>query len=615
MNTKNRLSFKIAAALLSAALLIGNTGCSRMRVEPYTPYNPNADVSQQYLSYANMTAEEIVSNLSLRQKAAQMVMVQLSSVDEPLMKRCDFGCILSQVDHLDAEEWRNLIAVYQDRAVNSDAGVPFIYGQDDVHGVNYCAGATIFPHNIGLGAANDPDLMYRIGCITGDEAKLCHMLWNYAPFVAQSTDPRWGRTYESYGSNLEIIKSLSVSYSKGLLDQGMVVCPKHFFGDGNVKYGSGENDFLIDRGNAELSEEEIAALLDVYQAQIDAGVQTIMISHSSLNGLKMHENKKYITYLKEEMGFEGYVCGDWNSVQQTSKGTYYEQVVEAINSGIDMLMEVDTAEECIDYIVKAVKNGDIPKERVNDAVRRIIQVKLDAGIIADPFMENLKTKATETGSAEYRAVAERAVEESLVLVKNDKNVLPLKNGSKIYVLGPAMDDARAQCGGWTVAWNESPEKNIEGVTTILQGLKQVASKHNIEIITDASRAKEADVVLLCVGEQAYAEWNGDTEDLSLTGALGLPGNAEAIEEAKKLKKPVVTLIVAGRNVIISDYEKDWSAIVMYYLPGSEGQGVANVLCKDAKFRGALPSPWYASVDQIGTGECWHEQGYKLLYKE
>ncbi|MBR6094027.1 MAG: glycoside hydrolase family 3 protein [Lachnospiraceae bacterium] len=615
MKTKNRFQLKIIAAFLSAALLIGNTGCSRMHVEPYVPYNSGADSGQQYLAYADMTAEEIVSNLSLRQKANQMVMVQLSSVDEPTMKRCDFGCILSQVDHLDAEGWRNLIAVYQDRAVNSDSGVPFIYGQDDVHGVNYCVGATIFPHNIGLGAANDPDLMYRIGTITADEAKLCHMLWNYAPCVAQSTDPRWGRTYESYGSDLEIIKSLSVSYSKGLLDQGMVVCPKHFFGDGNVKFGSGEGDFLIDRGNAELSEEEIEALLDVYRAQIEAGVQTIMVSHSSLNGLKMHENKEYIMYLKNEMGFEGYVCGDWNSVQHTSKKTYYEQVVEAINSGIDMLMEVDTAEECADYIVKAVKNGDIPKERVNDAVRRIIRVKLEAGIIEDPFMENIKTKATETGSADYRAVAERAVEESLVLVKNDKNVLPLKNGSKVYVLGPAMDNARVQCGGWTVEWNESPEVSIPGVTTILDGLKQVASKHNIEVITDPSRAREADVVLLCVGEQAYAEWNGDTEDLDLCGALGLPGNGSAIEEAKKLKKPVVTLIVAGRNVIISDYEKDWSAIVMCYLPGSEGQGVANVLCKDAKFRGALPSPWYASVDQIGTEQCWHEQGYKLLYKE
>ena len=620
MKKTKRLFTKFTALLLSALLLASATGCSKMRVEPYTPYNQgNAEnAGQKYLDYKNMTAEEIVSELSVRQKACQMVMAELRVMDESTMKRCDFGCILSQVDHLNAEEWRNLISLYQDRAVNSEAGIPFIYGQDDLHGVNYCANTVIFPHNIGLGAANDPDLMYRIGIITADEAKLCHMIWNYAPCVAQSVDPRWGRTYESYGSDLEIIKSLSTSYSKGLLEQGMIVCPKHFFGDGNVLYGTGEKsdvDRLIDRGDAQLSDEEVAALLDVYQALIDTGVQTIMVSHSSVNGVKMHENAKYINYLKEEMGFEGFVCGDWNSVQNTSKSTYYEQVVEAVNSGIDMLMEVDTAEECVDYIVKAVKNGDISKKRINDAATRIIRVKLNAGVMEDPFMENIQTKAGETGSAEYRAVAERAVEESLVLVKNDKNVLPLKNGSKVYVLGPAMNDASAQCGGWTVDWNGSQEKQIAGVTTILTGLQNVCAKHNIEVITDPARAKEANVVLLCVGEQAYAEWNGDTADLDLCGELGLSGNKEAIEEAKKLKKPTVALIIAGRNVLVSNYEKDWAGIVMCYLPGSEGQGVANVLCKDAKFRGSLPSPWYASVDQIGTEECWHEKGYKLLYKE
>ena len=568
--------------------------------------------------FSGMTAEEIVSRMTLEQKASQMVQPACYNLDFSEMAVMCYGSILSQGAHLDAAEWREYTARFQDAALFSEAGIPYIYGQDDVHGVNYCVGAVYFPHNIGLGAAGDEDLMYRIGRITADEAKLCHMLWNFAPCVAQSADPRWGRTYESYGSDIETIRKLSVSYTRGLLDGGLVACPKHFFGDGNAIYGTGESrdlPRLIDRGNAVLTDSEIEQLLSVYQAQIDAGAQTVMISFSSLNDVKMHENKKYIDLLKNGMGFRGFIVSDWEAVSQTSPADYFDQVVAVVNAGVDMLMEADHFREARAVIVNAVRAGRIPEERVDDAVLRIIRVKMEAGVLEDPLCEDLETVQEETGSAEYRAVAEEAVEKSLVLLKNEGNILPLKPGTAVYITGPAADHDQAQCGGWTVGWNSSPDKDIPGVTSILEGFRRKEEEYGIRVITREEEADQADVVLLVVGEEAYAEWNGDTADLDLCGSLGLPGNRAAMDRAAALGKPVVTCIVAGRHVLVSRYIGQWDAAVMCYLPGSEGQGVANVLCGKKPFTGRLPSPWYGSLDQISTQDAWLPRGFGLAAGE
>lgn len=619
------------AIILSSLILTtscGSNGGEDSRSEPVVSEADSQAVSSvedtektddepKYKAYASMSAKEIVASMTIEQKAAQMVQPAVYSVKEYQMEENDYGSILSKYRSVRFDEWQNIVDGFQESAIKSESGIPYIYGQDDVHGVNYCLDSVIFPHNIGLGAANDPELMYKVGQITADEAKLCHMLWNFAPCVAQSVDPRWGRTYESYGSDLEIIKNLSTQYTKGLIDGGVIACPKHFFADGNVVFGTGENSDvqrLIDRGDAILSDEEIDELLSVYQEQIDAGAQTIMISHSSLNGVKMHENAEYIQKLKNEMGFEGFIVSDWNSVQNTSASTYKEQVINSVNAGIDMLMEVDDYDQAMQIIIEAQKNGDISSERIDDAVERIIKVKLDAGIFDDPLCENIKTEMDSTGSEEYRAVAEKLVEESLVLLKNENDILPIKENTSVYITGPACDNAQSQCGGWTIDWNSSPEKDIEGVTTILEGFTEKADEYGITVITDENEASKADMVLLVVGEQAYAEWNGDTEDLNLCGALGLDENRDAINEAEALGKPIVTCIVAGRNVIIDDeLYNSWDSVVMCYLPGSEGQGVADVLCGDSIFSGKLPSPWYSSVEQIGTNDCWLEKGYGLTY--
>ena len=611
---------KAMSVLLLLTVLVSVSGCSLIGSFPKVgqPETYSVEGSEyKCTGYASMSPEEITASLSLEQKAAQMVMPAVYNVKPENMKDNDYGSILSTPGSIDAASWRSLVDRFQNAALLSEAGIPYIYGQDDVHGVNYCLNAVYFPHNIGQGAANDEELAYQVGLITADEAKLCHMLWNYSPCIAQSSDPRWGRTYESYGSDLETITKLAAAYTKGLIDGGLVACAKHYFGDGNVKYNTGEKDgteMLIDRGDAQLTDDEINELLKVYQSEIDAGVQTIMISHSSLNGVKMHENKEYIMKLKDEMGFEGFIVSDWESIQHISGDSYEEQVITSINAGIDMLMEVEKFDETKQIIADAVKSGEISEERVDDAVTRIIKVKKDEGLFEDPFLEKTKTKQTETGSPEYRKVAEKLVEESLVLLKNDQDVLPLKEGTKVYITGPAADNAAAQCGGWTIEWNGSSKKDIAGVTTIQDAFERYAEDYGIEIITDQKKAGNADVVLLCVGEQAYAEWNGDTEDLELCGELGLPDNRKAIEEAEKLGKPTVTCIIAGRNVIIDpgDYD-NWDSVVMCYLPGSEGKGISNVLCGCADFTGRLPSPWYGSTDQIGTDKTFLERGYGLSY--
>ena len=611
------LIFSVAAC--DAAPAATSSDSSAEITETSASVTTPAPEEAKYQRYTEMTPEEIVSGLTLEQKAAQMVQPSKFYLNGDIsMKMNCYGSVYAESGAVTMNDWRKLMDGYQNAAISSGSGIPFICGQDDAHGVGYCTDAVYFPHNIGQGAADDEELEYQMGLITAEESRLCHMPWNLYPCVAQSEDPRWGRTYESYGSDLDAITRLSTAYTKGLIDGGAVACAKHFFGDGNVEYGTGdtsdEQTRLLDRGNSQLTDDEIKELLKVYQAQIDCGVQTIMVSFSALNGKQMHEYGEYIWKLKNEMGFKGFIISDYEGSQRTSAETYEEQIILGVNSGIDMFMEVQRYDEAMQSIINGVKDGRITEDRLNDAVTRIIRVKKEAGLFDDPLFEKLETKQTDVGSGEYRAVAEKLVEESLVLVKNDKETLPLKEGTKVYITGPSADDARAQCGGWTIEWVESPTKDISGVTTIQKAFEKYASDYGIEVITDPKDSANADVVILCVGEKSYAEWYGDTADLELCGKLGLIGNRESIDEAKRLGKPTVACIIAGRNVIVDEEDyKYWDSVVMCYLPGSEGKGISDVLCGCADFKGKLPSPWYGSVDEIGTDKCFLERGYGLSY--
>lgn len=437
--------------------------------------------------------------------------------------------------------------------------------------------------------------------------------------MAVSRDPRWGRTYESYSSDPNIVTELAKAYVNGLTDHGVVATAKHYVGDGATTFGTGYKD-LVDMGDAVMSEEELReTFLMPYKELVDSKVKVIMASYSSWKGVKMHEHEYLLTdVLKNEYGFEGFIVSDWEGAAKLDGDSYRDKIIKAINAGIDMLMEPNGYKDTRSAIIKAVKNGQISEERINDAVRRILSVKKDMGLFEDPYMSKVSHEISELGSDKYRNLAKQLVEKSLVLLKNNDNILPLKGGQKIYVAGPAANNMGLQCGGWGLTWQgvmDNEEGKITSGATILEGLVEYGNKYDFEIITDEMRASEADLVLLVIGEIPYAEFGGDARDISITGARSHKDNKEAIELAKSLNKPVITLIVAGRNVIISDYIDDWDSVVMCYLPGSEGGGIASVLSGEVNFTGRLPMPYYRSVEDIGRegAKLLFEVGYGLAY--
>ena len=591
--------------------------------------------------FEDLSASEICALLTLEEKASQMM--QGANYEMPLdeMQENCYGSVLSHYPEWPAapqEEWMEVVNRYQDAALLSGVRIPFIYANDCVHGVLEARGSVIFPHNINVGAANDVSLTFEMGMLTGSDMLHCGMLWSFSPCVASAQDPRWGRTYESYSSDEKLVGSLAVAYSKGLMSQGIIPCPKHFIGDGYVLYGTGEDDRLIDRGDAVLTDEQLAACMQVYKDLIDEGVPSIMLSHSSVGGVKMHENKVLIDKLRGELGFTGVILSDWDSIHNCSGATDKENIILCVNAGIDMFMEAENFEQSRDYIVEAVNEGSIPMERIDEAVTRIIQMKLDCGIFDDPFFEN-RVPSFDYNSEHAHEVARKMAAESMVpLVLPEDGPITLAEGMKVFVLGPAADDSGVLCGGWTYVWQGGTDADAkeqggqrwctEG-PTILEALEASATEIGFEIVTDPEEMENCDVILLCIGEKPYAEWYGDTEDLSITGALALPGNQEAIDkvaeykgqfsEKKKAQSiPVITLIVAGRNVIISDYVEDWNEVVMCYLPGSEGgNAVSDILTGAVEFYGRLPMPYYSSVEQIGSeeGECWLPLGFSAAEPE
>ena len=612
-------------AVLLLMSVTASTACSFAGTS-FTDTSADSGIINLSSNYASMTPEEICASLSLEQKAAQMMQPTIYNVSPSRMKKTDYGSILSRIDDWPMPsdtEWMGIVTDYQKFAMESDAGIPFVYGNDSLHGVNFASGCVIFPHNINIGAAYDVKLTEEYGKLVGSDIAHTGMLLNFSPCVATAADPRWGRTYESYSSDSRIVTDLSVAYSRGLLSEGIVVCPKHFFGDGMTAFGTGEDPdtMLIDRGDARLSDDQIKEQLSIYQALIDEGVQVIMLSHSSLNGTKMHENEKYISMLKNDMGFDGIVLSDWDSIMNCSGATYKDNIILGVNAGIDMFMTDTDHDAAMSYIIQGVKEGRISEERINDAVTRIIRVKKDIGLFNDPFLKNL-SPSFEYGSQRSHEVARQLAAESYVPLKAGNNMY-IEPGMKVFVTGPAADDVGVLCGGWTYWWQgatdkeiddgSSPQKHFAEGNSIIEALKEAGEKIGFEIVTDKSQIDTCDMVLLCIGETPYAEWYGDTADLSVTGALGLPGNAAAIKTAADSGLPTVALIVAGRNVIISDFIDQWDSCIMLYLPGSEGgDAVADVLTKKVALTGTLPMPYYSSVDQIGQNECWKDIGWNAF---
>lgn len=610
----NKVKLNILILMIAVVLCTGCSGNGDTQADTQSKAVPEQyETAGTEIPDSSLATEErvalLIGEMTLEEKAGQMIQGGRDVITGEEITRLHLGSVLSGGGSYPGgntlKDWNEMVMEYQSAAMNTKHRIPMLYGVDAVHGLALIPGAVVFPQNIGLGAADDPELMYRMGAAVAEEMKLAGILWNFSPCVAVSADPRWGRTYECYSSDPAIVTSLAGAYVKGQADHGVVPTIKHYAADGGTAYGSGPLNGILDEGDVRISEEELRTIhLAPYKALVQSGAKIVMASFSSCDGIGMHENKYLLTdVLKGEFGFKGFVVSDWEAVQWLSGTSYKENVALAVNAGIDMLMEPFEYERSVNTIISCVKDGSIPQKRIDDAVSRILTVKFDLGVFEDPYSDHISHEVTELGSPGYRELAKRLVEKSLVLLKNDGNLLPLKKGQKIFVTGPAMNDVGLQCGGWGLTWqgqlDEDNDRALKG-TTILEGLQSYTQKQNIEMITDKNRAEEADAVILALGEIPYAEYQGDTRDLSITGALGHPGNKKAIEFVKSLGKPVITLLVAGRNVIISEYMDDWDSIVMCYLPGTEGDGIASVLAGDALFTGKLPMPYYKSTEDIGN---------------
>lgn len=557
--------------------------------------------------------EDLLAHMTLAEKIGQMTLVEKNSIrKEEDINNLYIGGLLSGGGGYPKEgntpqQWADMVDGFQEYALTSHLGVPLLYGVDAVHGHSNVVGAVIFPHNIGLGAANDPQLMEEIGRVTALEMAATGIYWNYAPGVMVPQNIRWGRTYEGYGETPELVSALASAYLQGLQSPTLVSpntvigTPKHFVGDGGTVWGtSTSGSYQIDQGVTEADEATLREVhLPPYEAVINAGARSIMISFSSWGGMKMHAQEYLITeVLKGELGFTGFVVSDWGGIDQIS-GDYYESVITAINAGIDMNMVPSQYTRFINTLTKAVEDGDVPMSRIDDAVRRILTVKLEMGLFEQPFSQ--PDFLQEIGSNEHRALAREAVAKSLVLLKNEGDLLPLSETiSHLYIAGAAADDIGIQSGGWTIEW-QGKKGDITPGTTFLEGIQNAVSSDTVVEYSlsgrfDGDPSDPDSVCLGIVGELPYAEGRGDSRDLNLP-----PGENRALRRLESDCANLVVILISGRPLIITDALGDWDALVAAWLPGTEGAGVADVLFGNLPFSGTLPYTWPASTEQLPLG--------------
>ena len=556
--------------------------------------------------------EDLLGRMSLDEKIGQMTLIEKNSLKSGDVSDYFLGGVLSGGGgsplRNTPEGWYEMVHGYQDEALSTPLAIPIIYGVDAVHGHGNLRGATLFPQQIGLGAANDPELMTEIGQVTASEMIATGIYWNYSPVLAVAQDIRWGRIYESYSENPDLVSQLAVAYIQGLQGDSLadpatvLATPKHFVGDGGTVWGSSTTSgYKIDQGVTDVDEATLRAIhLPPYQAAIDAGAQSIMVSFSSWGGMKMHAQKYLLTdVLKGELGFTGFLVSDWGGIDQIPGG-YYQAVVTAINAGVDMNMVPYDAGKFIDTLMEAIDKGDIPMDRIDDAVRRILRVKFEMGLFEHPFGD--ESLIPDVGSDEHRAVARRAVAESLVLLQNENDALPLaKDTPTIFVAGEHADNIGLQSGGWTIQWQGAPGAITPG-TTILEGIEAAVSPDtsvyynrfgNFNQTDESGAPLMADVGIAVVGEQPYAEGPGDASDLHLTAP-----QLTMIDKLRERSKTLIIVLVSGRPMIITDLLPTSDAFVAAWLPGTEGEGVADVLFGDQPFRGKLSFTWPRSMDQV-----------------
>ncbi len=560
------------------------------------------------LSANDARAKALVARMTLDEKVGQMIQVERGNlVDEADIEGYFLGSLLAggngDPKSNSLKDWTDMVDRVQSRALKTRLKIPLLFGVDAVHGHNNVVGAVVFPHNIALGATRDVALVEDIARVTAEEVRATGIAWSFAPCLAVVQDPRWGRTYEAFSSDSDLVAQMGAATVRGL--QGAELGPnprrvlasiKHFAGDGGTAYGTGHLDkdtqkrTPFDQGDTRLSEAELKRVhLPGYVKGIEAGAGTVMVSFSSVNGQRCTANPRLVNgILKGEMGFLGFVISDYDSIDDVP-GDYAAQVKDTINSGVDMVMLSKKYREFRDTLKKLVETGAVPASRVDDAVLRILRVKLAMGLLEDGYSPLADRRLHETfGSSDHRQLARRAVRESMVLLKNDGGALPLSRGVKrLHVAGKNADNLGNQCGGWTIDWQGQTGPATMGLT-ILGALRTTAAKGtDVTYSRDGAGAAGADAGIVVVGEEPYAEFFGDRETLTLDAE-----DVAAIANVKKAGIPVIVVVVSGRPLALGDaVTKSADAIVAAWLPGSEGAGVADVLFGDYKPTGKLSFAW------------------------
>jgi beta-glucosidase len=642
-------SIRLCAILLAAATF---SGCGSR--EP-APANGSAasttPVDWPHLS-SNLAdpklearIDTLLRGMTLEQKLGQMVQADIRSVTPQDVRTYRLGSVLNgggafpgERKHSSVGDWVALADQFYDASMDNSAGgpaIPIMWGTDAVHGHNNVIGATLFPHNIGLGATRDADLIERIGEITAIEVAVTGIDWTFAPTVAVVRDDRWGRTYEGYSEDPEIVRTFAERMVRGLqgtrgepgfLDTHRVIATaKHFIGDGGTEAG-------IDRGDNLASEQQ---LLDIhgagYVAALNAGAQTVMASYNSWQGWKVHGQKYLLTdVLKTRMGFDGLIVSDWDGIDEV-QGCSKSKCAQAVNAGIDLFMAPTDWKPLLENTAEQVRSGEIPEARVDDAVRRILRVKLRAGLFekGKPSSRPLANKRALLGAAEHRAVARQAARESLVLLKNTKGLLPLRRDSNVLVAGQAADDIGRQTGGWTITWQGTGNTNADfpGATSIFAGIQAAVREGGgkATLSVDGAYATKPDVALVVFGEEPYAEWFGNIKSIDYQGAKG--SDYALLTRFRQAGIPVVGVFLTGRPLWINPELNASDAFVVAWLPGSEGAAIADVLLRNAAgeinhdFVGKLPYSWPRDPTQLSLNrndaryEPLFPYGFGLTYSD
>jgi len=508
------------------------------------------------------------------------------------------------------EAWTDMYDAYQSRALKTRLAIPVLYGVDAVHGHNNVLGAVVFPHNVGLGCTRNARLVEEAARVTAVEVRATGINWTFAPCVAVPRDERWGRTYEGFGESPELARVLGEAAVRGFQQSDLadplsvLACAKHFAGDGGTAFGTGakkdrspDERWPLDRGDVRLGERELREIhMQGYVTAIRAGVGTVMPSYSSWNGEKCSGSRRLLTeILKQEMGFEGFSISDYNAIDEMP-GDYKSQIEKSVNAGMDMFMVPDKYRELYALLLELVKENKVPLARIDDAVTRIMRVKFAAGLM-DKNRSHLADRRLHRsfGSAAHQRVARECVRQSLVLLKNERRALPLsKRLGRVHVGGRSADDLGNQCGGWTISWQGESGEVTTGGTTILKAVRQAVSpRTKVTYSKDGTGAEGADVGLVVIGETPYAEMLGDRTDLRLAAE-----DVAAVENMKRAGLPVVAVLLSGRPMIVGDVLDRCDAFVAAWLPGTEGQGVADVLFGDHRPTGKLSFSWPRSMSDI-----------------